>query len=933
MKARRNILVTAMALLLCICMLSVSALAEENSSVNICGATWSTSTYAKTVNGQVVTEGASAEDYNLYWDAATATLTLQNADMEVENIGAISAEVDLLTINLIGENVISAENSQTDVDYAAISNSKQIAITGADTTASLTVTVDQTAALSSASSVAGISAGSGLTNSATINLEVKAATDVDYGDDLYGLKSGVSAAQPGFLDNKGNITAVIRNDGLDSFYGTNSYAIFIYGGAMDNSGTLDMTVSTINGDAYGLRGTSTTELWNNNGTIISDVTAYGGNYEGVDEQLYKASNHACAVSVVTSSANGLEMQNSGVMELYAVNYGRNTYYEYAIGLELDSNATVFTNSGTMDIKALEAYTWGIYLSNLTDDATLTNSGNITIEATTNGKMCLLNDPYSYSVATGIGINMTNYDANPTPVRTRMILESGSRLDVSTKAADNVNELSEDVIGDWAALAEEMYGMDVDAMEMTYEEWVNYQYCTAIQLQKLFYSDPNYGEVPQDISITDDLIILEGEGDYDGGELIAVFEDYYVPMGLYLYVNTIGNYFQDIETGEIYAMPSKNVVILPAITGTASIEGNLMVGSELTAQISNLPENVSVTYQWQVGDSAEGTFTNIDGATEESYLLTSAEAGKYIRVVITPQEDTGYAGSIIAVTADTVSSYYPITYPPVTEQPENGSFTVLPQYPQYGDKVTVTPQPNDGFVVDEVVVTNRVGNNIEVTDNGDGTYSFIQPADTVNIKVTFKPAVCDGGDNCPSYHLTDVNAGAWYHEAVDYVVENGLMIGTSDTTFSPQDAISRGMLVTILYRLENEPVVSDGCPFDDVKSGDYYEDAITWAAANGIVTGHDEVSFRPDEAVTREQIAAILYRYAQYKGYDISAGEDTNILSYADFEEISEYAISAMQWACGKGLIVGDGGNLMPGGDTSRCQAAAILMRFCETIRE
>lgn len=935
MKERRSVLGIVVAVLLSLCVLSVSALAEEVSSVSICGTTWSTSTYAKTVDGRIVTDGASADDYNLYWDAAAATLTLQNAELEVKDTAAIAADVERLTVHLVGNNTISSENGLTDADYAAVVNSGAITFTGADE-ASLNVAVEQTAALSGAASyVAGISAGSGITNSTVISVEVSAAASVNYGDDLYGLKSGVDESKPGTLNNSGSITAVVSNGGLGSYYGTNSYAVFVYGGAVDNSGTLDMTVSTVNGDAYGLRGSSTTELWNNEGKIISNVTAYGGNYEGVDENLYKFSNHACAVSVVTGSADGLEMQNSGVMELYAVNYGQNKYYEYAIGLELDSNATVFTNSGTINIKALEAYTWGIYMSNLTDDATLKNSGDITVEATTNGKMCESNNPYSYSVATGIGINMTNYDENPDPVKTEMILESGSRLNISTKAAESVKGgLSEEVIGDWALLAKEMAGIDVEAEAMTYEQWVNYQYCQAIQLQKVFYADPNYGEVPQDISMADDLIILEGESDYDGGELIAVFEDYYLDMlGIYPYINTIGNYFTDPDDGSAYSMPSKNVVILPAMPGTVAIDGTSGVGQTLTAKTEGIPDGVEVLYQWQVCDTPDGTFVDIDGATEESYLITSAQAGKYVRVVITPGENSGYAGYITAVTEDTVSSssYYPITYPPATEQPENGSFTITPQYPEYGDRVTITPQPDDGFAVDEVAVTGSAGNNIEVTDNGDGTYSFTQPADTVRVRVTFRPEACDGGEDCPSSHLNDVDAEAWYHEAVDYVLENGLMNGTGSTAFSPREATSRGMLVTILYRMENEPAVAGGCPFDDVAPDSYYEKAIAWAAANGIVTGHDDGSFRPDDGVTREQMAAVFYRYAQYKGYNVGVGEDTNILSYADFDEISEYAVSAMQWACGAGLVLGDGAKLMPRGSAERCQTAEIMMRFCETV--
>ncbi|MGN0136646.1 S-layer homology domain-containing protein [Anaerotignum sp.] len=182
-----------------------------------------------------------------------------------------------------------------------------------------------------------------------------------------------------------------------------------------------------------------------------------------------------------------------------------------------------------------------------------------------------------------------------------------------------------------------------------------------------------------------------------------------------------------------------------------------------------------------------------------------------------------------------------------------------------------------------------------------------------------------------FPFADVDTDDWFFEDVAYAYENGLMSGTSADTFSPETATTRGMIVTILYRLEGEPEISGSCAFDDVKSGSYYENAITWAAANGIVSGYDNGLFGPDDAITREQLATILYRYAQYKGFDVSVGEDTNILSYNDALDISEYAVPAMQWLCGEGIMSGSDGNLMPMGNATRAQVAAFLHRFCENI--
>ena len=178
---------------------------------------------------------------------------------------------------------------------------------------------------------------------------------------------------------------------------------------------------------------------------------------------------------------------------------------------------------------------------------------------------------------------------------------------------------------------------------------------------------------------------------------------------------------------------------------------------------------------------------------------------------------------------------------------------------------------------------------------------------------------------------DVRGDDWFYDDVAYVYENGLMNGTSETTFSPYISTTRGMIVTILYRMEGKPAVFEACPFTDVKAGAYYERAIVWAAENGIVKGYGNGCFGPDDQITREQMAAILYRYAKNRGQDVSVGENTNILSYDDALDISEYAVPAMQWACGAQIIHGADGRLTPGAKATRAQVAAILHRFCENV--
>lgn len=178
-------------------------------------------------------------------------------------------------------------------------------------------------------------------------------------------------------------------------------------------------------------------------------------------------------------------------------------------------------------------------------------------------------------------------------------------------------------------------------------------------------------------------------------------------------------------------------------------------------------------------------------------------------------------------------------------------------------------------------------------------------------------------------FTDLAADAWYTDAVAYVYRHDLMAGYGENLFGPDDDLSRAQLCQIIYNMEGQPATSGSSVFTDVADSAWYADAVTWAASQGIVGGYGGGLFGPEDNITREQLASILYRYAQAKDYDTSVGENTNILSYTDALEISEYAIPAMQWACGAGIMEGNAGYLTPQGDATRAQVATMLMRFCE----
>ena len=269
------------------------------------------------------------------------------------------------------------------------------------------------------------------------------------------------------------------------------------------------------------------------------------------------------------------------------------------------------------------------------------------------------------------------------------------------------------------------------------------------------------------------------------------------------------------------------------------------------------------------------------------------------------------------------------YAVTVEEPAHGDVTVTPARAAKGDTVTITVTPDEGYQVEEVSITDRSGNPVEVTAGSGNQYTFTMPASPVEIQVTLAP-VEEEPAPVGEEPFTDVDEGDWYYDAVQYVYEKGLMNGTAADEFAPNATTTRAMVVTILYRLEGEPSGGGETPFTDLKAGQYYLDAVAWANANGIVNGTTATTFDPDGAITRQQMAAILYRYAAYKGYDVSVSADLS--SYPDAGAIQTYAQDAMAWANGSELILGfEDHTLQPVGNSTRAQVATLLMRFCEGV--
>ena len=265
-----------------------------------------------------------------------------------------------------------------------------------------------------------------------------------------------------------------------------------------------------------------------------------------------------------------------------------------------------------------------------------------------------------------------------------------------------------------------------------------------------------------------------------------------------------------------------------------------------------------------------------------------------------------------------------SYSPVIQVTSGGTVKVDPKSPNKGDKVTIIPNPDQNYEVDSVTVTDKAGDKVAVTANRDGTYTFEQPASRVRIEVTFREIV----DELLSFR--DVLSTAWYYDAVKYVVENGIMSGTGTYTFEPNTTLSRGMIAQMLYALEGKPNVTEAGYFNDVPVNAWFAKAAAWAQSKGIITGYDNGNFGPNDPLTREQLALILYNYAKTKGYGTSAAG--NLSQFVDGSSTSVWAQEGTTWAVGAGLLSGRDGNMLcPTGTATRAEVAQIMMNFCENV--
>ena len=263
--------------------------------------------------------------------------------------------------------------------------------------------------------------------------------------------------------------------------------------------------------------------------------------------------------------------------------------------------------------------------------------------------------------------------------------------------------------------------------------------------------------------------------------------------------------------------------------------------------------------------------------------------------------------------------------------DNGSMNISKKNAALGENVTVNTKPNDGYEVDTVTVTDSKENVIEVTKTAENEFSFVMPGSQVSVDVTFKE-INDSPQKTPTpsskddWWFDDVAENEWYYAPIKSAYDNGLMSGVSDTEFAPDTDITRGMFITVLHRIDGETKSDVDYNFTDVNENDYFSNAVAWGSENNIISGYSDTEFAPNDNITREQMVSILKRFAEYKQIDTSIIDTLD--SYSDTEDISDYAVSAFQWACGNEIISGFTDNtLRPKANTTRAQAAAVFNKI------
>lgn len=906
---RRKWLSLCIALVLCLLLLPATALAAgEATTVYVGGKTLTGSAdspaYATTdaTTGTVTTNGATAENYNIKWDGST--LTLRNATIEqAKEYGnshesmAIYLASGNMNLALVGENTVDALGGGSAASCGINLGSGSLTISGEDG-ASLTVyggptehgnscgiyangtiTIDSGTVTVTGESASAASYGIYARGAITINGGDVTATAGDAGGNSYGIHTAASSTS--ITVNGGSVTATsgeAKGDSCGIFVESKELAS-IYSSAAINGGSVTakggdavgtgwyscgMKVDgkfTISGGTVNATAGDALKIGGDNYSLgifsYTDLTISGGEVTGIGGTGGLSSGIVCNNTLAITG--GTVVGEGGPLA------GTNIQYSAGINgidkVEI-SGGTVTGTGGDTEV----GDSFGICTGDTTSynvvtvsikDATVTATGG----AAPNGK------------SSGISATNTIADVEVAITGGTVTATGGSTGTGSSYGilAETTGTAVDVTINGNSVVRANMTGMeDVDGEPISGD---------SIDKRNGIVFENGEGTVYGNVTLREDLTV-------DANERLTIPQGAALTIPSGVTVNNSG-----VITNE----------------GTITNNGILTIaqGGTLTGEVTGNPVVYTVTVQTDGKGSASASATTAAAGTTVT-LTAKPDSGYRLARWEVVEGDVTISGNSFTMPAKNVTVravFSPVVNIPDTHEielivGEGGEAKLSLTNASAGSTITVTATPDEGFELDYITVD---GERISGT-------TFTMPGHDVTVRVYFT----NGSVDMP---FVDVNSGDWFYEYVEYVYANGLMDGTSTTTFEPNANMTRAMVWAILARVDGETVTGTN----------WIETAREWAMAEGVSDGENASGY-----VTREQLATMLYRYAVYKGYDVSIGEDTNILSYADFADLSEYAIPAMQWACGAGVITGvTDSTLVPQGTATRAQCAAMLMRFVE----
>lgn len=866
-----------MALALCLSLLPVTALAAETNTVYVGGVALAGSSenivYATTNgNGEVVTEGASADKYNIKWDGSTLTLrdaTIQQAveysEKANEKIAVYLASGNMNLV-LVGKNTVDALGEGSAASCGINLGGGSLTISGEEG-ASLSVFGGDTTNTTNSNSCGIYATGAITIDSGTVTVTGESATGSSY---------GICAGGAVTIED-GTVTATSGEAKGDSF-GIFSESDNKLNNMTINGGTVTATAGDAVGSGWyscGIRSNGFITI--NNGTVI----ATGGKSTGTGEQRFSMGLYAYhAITINGGTVTG----KSGETE---------TSRNYSDGIAAFGSITI--TGGTVTGEGNKSNnTSGIHAM----QGSLTISGGIVKGIGGPG------GSQSYGVRGGT-----------------IQIEAGT---VTGTGGDSGNSS----LGIFASNALSISGGDVTGIGST-------------------------GQLSSGIATNSKLEIKNATVKAEGGAASTQFScGLYAARTCSIEDSTVTATGGSADTGGSYGILSDsdastvtingNSVVRANMTGTEGVDGKPISGDTTTQENSIVFENGvgtvygDVTLQEDLTVAADETLTIPQDATltiPTDVTLTNNgrihnNGNLQVKGEITGNAVTG--SGTIQGSGQWPGKPEPVPIPPTyavtTPETPGGTVTVSPSRASSGRTVTITATPDLGFALESLTVLDSRGEEIALTDKGDGKYTFTMPASRVTVEASFAPAPLP---------FEDVAPGAWYEEAVRYAYFHNIMEGMRETEFAPATALTRAMAVQILYNLEGQPGLSDenlGYPYEDVDAQAWYGNAVYWARITGVATGYGDGTFQPGDSITRQEFAQMLYNYAKYKGYDLSAEGDLS--QFPDSESVADWAEAAMRWANGNQLINGhDDGTIDAAGIGTRAQAASILMQFDQNLVE